>query len=90
MKLKGLKKSVGEYQRYNEGGYFSPEYGILMYDKATGQLWTDYFYSIGHNTWNEYNSSSVVNLSRMLSRYEIDITMKNVKKFIDENFGGCK
>lgn len=51
MKITGLKKAVGEYQRANKEGYYSPKYGYLMFDKATGELWTDEFYSLGHNEW---------------------------------------
>ena len=53
MKITGLKKAIGDYRCFNAGGRFSPEYGRLMYDKETGELWTDYFYSLGHNTWKE-------------------------------------
>lgn len=37
-KLIGLKKAVGEYKKYNAGGKYSPEYGLLMLDKSTGEL----------------------------------------------------
>lgn len=57
MKLKGLKKAVGEFQRYNLGGY---------------------------------DSSNIINLSKIMSKYELDITMKSVKQFITENFEGVK
>lgn len=85
LKIKGLKKAVGEYKRYNTGGYYSPVYGRLMFDIATGELWTDYFYSIGHNSWNQYHSESIVNLGRIMERLRIEINMHNVKNFIAEN-----
>lgn len=47
IKLKGLKKAVGDYQRANSEGDFSPWYGYLMFDKADGSIWTDTFYSLG-------------------------------------------
>lgn len=34
MKIKGLKKAIGDYKRANEEGYYSPRYGYLMFDKA--------------------------------------------------------
>lgn len=43
-KIVGLKKTVGAYQKLNEGGFYSPHYGELMYDKDSGKLWTDEFY----------------------------------------------
>lgn len=55
MKITGLKKAVGEYQRANKEGYYSPKYGYLMFDKATGELWTDEFYSLGLMNGNNIN-----------------------------------
>lgn len=88
LKITGLKKAIGEYKRYNAGGYYSPRYGYLMFDKSTGELWTDEFYSLGHNSWNEYHSEDVINLGAMMAENGLEINMQNVKEFIAENFGG--
>lgn len=85
LKIKGLKKAIGEYKRYNAGGYYSPEYGRLMFDIESGELWTDYFYSIGHNEWNQYHSESIINLDRIMKKIGIAVNMQNVKNFIAEN-----
>lgn len=82
MKIKGLKKAVGDYQKANKGGYYSPKYGYLMFDKETGELWTDEFYSLGHNSWKEYRSNTIVNLGKIMIENGIEINMKNVKDFI--------
>lgn len=84
MKITGLKKAVGEYQRANKEGYYSPKYGYLMFDKATGELWTDEFYSLGHNEWKQYQSNSIINLGRIMTENNIEINMKNVKSFIEQ------
>lgn len=84
MKITGLKKAVGEYQRANKGGCYSPKYGCLMFDKATGELWTDEFYSLGHNEWEQYQSNSIINLGRIMEKNNIEINMKNVKSFIEQ------
>lgn len=87
MTIKGLKKAVGDYQRANAGGWADPRYGKLMFDKSTGEVWTDEFYSIGHNTWKEYHSSDVVCLdSYMTDRTgePIPVTMKSVKAVIND------
>lgn len=86
MEIKGLKKAVGDYKRLNKGGAFSPWYGHLMYDKLKKNLWTDEFYSIGHNTWNEYRSPSIINLGRMMENEGVEVNMKNVKEFIISHF----
>nr|DAJ92517.1 MAG TPA: hypothetical protein [Caudoviricetes sp.] len=86
IKIKGLKKAVGDYQRANSEGFYSPRYGCLMYDSEDGELWTDEFYSLGHNEWKEYHSSSIVNLGAMMAEREIPVNMANVRQFIAENF----
>ena len=88
MKITGLKKAIGEFKRANAGGYYSPRYGLLMFDKTSGELWTDEFYSIGHNSWKEYHSEYIVNLGAMMAENGIEVNMQNVKSFIAENFGG--
>lgn len=83
MKIKGLKKAVGEYQRLNAGGYYSPHYGCLMYDTEDGTIWTDEFYSFGHNSWKVYDSKSIVNLGRLMAEQGIPVSMANVKEFVE-------
>lgn len=83
--LKNLKKAVGDYQRTNKGGTYDPRYGFLMFDRKTRELWTDEYYDIGHNTWKEYNSDSIMNLGRLMGEQGLDITMKSVVEFIKKN-----
>lgn len=90
MKIKGLKKAVGEYQELNKGGAYSPHYGLLMFDISTGELWTDEFYSLGHSSFISYESDSIVNLGKMMldENNNAKITMKTVKDFICTHFVG--
>ena len=88
MKIKGIKKAVGEYQRANSEGYYSPRYGKLMFDTETGEVWTDEFYSLGHNEWKEYHSAAVINLGGRMAEEEIDVNMKTVKEYILTHFEG--
>ena len=85
-KIKGLKKAVGDYNRANAEGYYSPRYGYLMYDKNDGSIWTDEFYSLGHNSWKEYHSDTIVNLGKMMAEREIEVSMNSVKEFIKKEF----
>lgn len=88
MKIKGLKKAIGDYKRANKEGYHSSRYGYLMFDKEDGEIWTDEFYSLGHNEWKEYHSDTIVDLGQMMSEQELEINMKTVKEFIHNNFEG--
>jgi len=83
MKLKGLKKAVGEYQRVNAGGFFDPRYGKLMLDTETGDIWTDEFYSLGHQEWKVYHQKAVINLGDIIEANDIQVTMANVKNFVE-------
>lgn len=88
MKIKGLKKAVGDYKRANKEGYYSPRYGYLMFDKADGEIWTDEFYALAHNMCKEYHSNTIINLGWMMSEQGLNINMKTVKTFIHNNFEG--
>jgi hypothetical protein len=88
LKLKGLKKAVGDFQRANKGGHYDPRYGKLMLDRSTGELWTDEFYSIGHNTWKEYKDESIINLVKWIDwehpeKATGEVNMENVKKWAE-------
>lgn len=86
MKIKGIKKAVGQYKEFNKGGYYDPHYGRLMFNKETGEIWTDEFWSIGHNTWNEYDDPAIINLGYAMMGKDVRVTMKNVKEFIEKNY----
>ena len=85
MKIKGLKQAIGDYRRANARGWYDPVYGKLMYDKVDGEVWTDRFWSLGHNEWKAYHSDTVINLGAMMAEEDIPVTMANVKKFIADN-----
>lgn len=86
MKIKGLKKAIGEYNRANRDGAYSPRYGILMFDYSDGEIWTDEFYDLGHGSWNEYHSDTIINLGAEMKRRGIHINMGNTKEFINDNW----
>jgi hypothetical protein len=61
LKMHGLKKASGETQNY---GYYSGSYVQINYDVSTGDVWTDYHYSLGQNSWTEYRDSDVITVCR--------------------------
>ena len=70
--MRGLRKVAGE--THGLEGFYSPEYLELFYDMATGDVWTEYHYSIGHNSWTEYHDPAIVNcgiICEKLSMQEI-------------------
>ncbi len=93
MKLKGLKKAIGEYNRANKGGCYSPRYGRLMLDKSTGEIWCDEFYDLGHNEYKNYHNPDIINLGHAMVEFNtnqydpVHITMQTVKAFCAEHYG---
>ena len=62
-KMVGLKTVSGETKWL--GGYYSGEYLELFYALSTGRAWTKYQYSLGQNSWTEYNDSSIVRIGNI-------------------------
>lgn len=81
LKIRGVKKAVGEYNRANAGGCYSPRYGYLMLDRSTGEVWTDEFYSLGHTSWINYHDSAIINLG---SKIDDKITMTTVRRVAEK------
>ena len=85
MKIHNLKKAIGDYKRFNEGGAYNPRYGLLMYEKSSGHLWTDEFCDLGHNSYIVYDDDGdVVNLGLLMKEKDIEVNMKNTKEFIEK------
>lgn len=59
LKMIGLRKACGETQDY---GTYSPSYDQIFYDRATGEIWTVYHYSLGMNSWTEYHDNDVIHI----------------------------
>ena len=55
--MTGLKKASGETKNY---GAYSPTYAEVFYDKSTGEIWTRYHYSLGQNSWTQYDDPNVI------------------------------
>ena len=66
MKIKGLKKIAGESK--NLHGHYAPEYLQLNYNTATGEAWTNYHNSIGHNTWTVYDDPTIINCGNITEK----------------------
>ena len=77
MKIKGLKKAVGDYNNWikRNFGY----YAQIMLDRETGEIWCDCFTSI--NQFIKYKSDAIVSISYFMEHYGLieNVSMKNVK-----------
>lgn len=71
LKIIGLRKASGNTEDY---GYYSGQYNEVFYDRATGEVWTKYQYSLGQNSWTVYDNPDVVkicNTSRHMTMQEL-------------------
>lgn len=72
LKLKNIKKVAGETKCLK--GYYHGGYLQLNYNKKTHELFTVYFYSLGHNSWVVYHDDNIVtigNISEPMTMQEI-------------------
>ena len=83
-KVKNLKKAVGDYKRANSEGAYSPRYGYLMFDAEDCSVWTDEFFSIGHNAWKEYHSNTIINLGHIMAERGLEVNMANVRFVVEK------
>ena len=72
MKMTGLRKAAGETKGLR--GYYSGSYVQISYDQDTGEILTDYHYSLGQNSWSEYHDPAVItvcNASKPMTMQQI-------------------
>lgn len=67
LRMSGLRTVAGETKSLT--GSYSPEYLQLNYDRSTGEVWTDFFFSVGHNNWTKYQDENVLNCGNLCSHY---------------------
>ena len=61
MKVKGIKKAVGDYKRWiNSVPDGCPN---IMFDTTTGEVWTDC--DLSTESWKSYGDTSLISLSRL-------------------------
>lgn len=87
-KIMGLKKAIGEYQRSNSGGCYSPHYGLLMFDFDSYELWTDEFWNFSHTWHTDYRSKTIINLGFEMREENLKVNIANVKKYIEDHAAG--
>ena len=85
MKLKGLKKSVGERNIWIKRGH--SHIANIMLDKLTGKVWCDCF--TNSNNFTVYKSDSIVKVNSICEKYNMPLTMRGIKiSLLSEYFRG--
>lgn len=79
MKVKGIKKAVGDYRRWINR--MPAGYANIMLDTTTGEVWTDCY--LATESWKSYGDSTIISLSRFMIRYQhFNVTMDDIKLLI--------
>lgn len=82
IKMAGLKKASGDTKGLS--GYYSGEYAELFFDRATGEVWTNYQYSLGQNSWTEYDKKDVVKVCNLSEPTTMQQIADLIKGRLDE------
>lgn len=76
--MHGLRKASGETKDLT--GYYSGHYVQISYDTQSGDVITDYHYSLGQNSWTEYHDTNIIticNASEPMTMQEIADAIAN-------------
>lgn len=67
IKMHGLKTVSGESKSLK--GFFHGGYLELFYDIKSGDIWSIYQYSYGHNLWTVYHDDNVIRLGNIYTSH---------------------
>ena len=77
-KMVGLKAASSETKGL--GGYYSPEYVEMFYNRNTGEIRAKYQYSLGHNTFTVIDDDDTIRLGNVCS----PMTMQEIADMIGQ------
>lgn len=60
LKMHGLKAASGYTEDY---GYYSGHYVQISYDRNTGDVLANYYYSLGQNSWTQYHDPAIITVA---------------------------
>lgn len=59
LKMTGIKAASGETRNY---GSYSARYVEIFYNRSTGEIWTVFQCSLGHNSWTVYHDQDIIKI----------------------------
>ncbi len=78
LKIIGLKRASGATKDY---GPYDGRYNEIFYNRATGEVWTVFQYSLGQNSWSVYHDSNIIkieNTTRHMTMQDLADAISNV------------
>lgn len=77
LKITGLKKASGETENH---GAYSGKYNEIFYNTNTGEVWTEFQYSLGSNSWTVYDDPAIIRIGETSSH----LTMQQIADAVHE------
>lgn len=77
-----LKKASAETRNY---GAYSDKYDEIFYDMSTGEVWTKFQVSIGHNSWTEYHDENIIKVCETSHHMSMQAIADAIWKAVEEN-----
>ena len=75
IRLKGLRKAVGERNKWIQSGYF--RLANIMLDTSDGRMWCDIMLTA--NEWKSHKSDTVIIIDDLCHEYNMPLTMMGIK-----------
>lgn len=82
-KMLGLKRAAEKTKLLQ--GYYYGQYVQISYDCSTGEVITNYYVSLGHNSWTQYYSPAIITACFTSS----PMTMQEIADRIADKVGMC-
>lgn len=80
MKIKGLRKASGETMNYNDAA----KYDEVFYNRETGEVWTRFQYSLGRNSWTEYDDPQIIKVCNTSRHMTMQAIVDAIRERMDE------
>ena len=80
--IKGLKKASGYTEDY---GCYSGSYVELFYDKSNGDVWGNFQFSRGQNSWTEYHDPAVVKICNTIRHMTMQEIADEIHRVLRES-----
>ena len=78
LSIKGLKAIAGASKVLK--GYYSGHYLQVNYNRATGKAWYNEHFSLGQNSWTQYDDRNIINCGNISE----PVTMAELRAKIEE------
>ena len=81
MKINGLKAASHTTKTLVNGNRYNPHYCIVYYNTASGDVWANEYYDIGHGSYTAYDDNDIIRVCETTSA----MTMQQIADAVSAN-----